>query len=116
MNYLSNDSHERITVLMRTMNFTSSAPQAHSTMLASVPIILLLGIQTGLISKRKVGSKQDMAEYKTITERTLVMVKAIDKKLKDRRLMRSLEKFVGGRPYRGDLRLLQRTMYEFLSL
>ncbi|GJT02873.1 hypothetical protein Tco_0824042 [Tanacetum coccineum] len=35
---------------------------------------------------------------------------AIDKKLRDRRLMRSLEKFVGGRPYGGDLRLLQRTI------
>ncbi|GKE98837.1 hypothetical protein Tco_0022188, partial [Tanacetum coccineum] len=34
----------------------------------------------------------------------------IDNFLKERRLMRSLEKFVGGRPYRGDLRLLQRTI------
>ncbi|GJS21901.1 hypothetical protein Tco_0450533 [Tanacetum coccineum] len=36
-------------------------------------------------------------------QRARVMIKAIDKKLIDRRLMRSLEKFVGGRPYRGDL-------------
>ncbi|GJX50116.1 retrovirus-related pol polyprotein from transposon TNT 1-94 [Tanacetum coccineum] len=34
----------------------------------------------------------------------------IDNLLKERRLMRSLEKFVGGRPYGGDLRLLQRTI------
>ncbi|GJU72882.1 hypothetical protein Tco_1264287 [Tanacetum coccineum] len=38
------------------------------------------------------------------------MIKAIDKKLKTRRIMRSLEKFVGERPYEGDLRLLQRTI------
>ncbi|GKD39552.1 hypothetical protein Tco_1259759 [Tanacetum coccineum] len=30
--------------------------------------------------------------------------------LKTRRIMRSLERFVGGRPYGGDLRLLQRTI------
>ncbi|GKB20972.1 hypothetical protein Tco_0854895 [Tanacetum coccineum] len=42
--------------------------------------------------------------------RARVMINAIDKKLRDRRLMRSLEKFVGGRPYGEDLRLLQRTI------
>ncbi|GJT10573.1 hypothetical protein Tco_0857615 [Tanacetum coccineum] len=60
------------------------------------------GIQMEYLPKRK-WSKQDK-------QRARVMIKAIDKKLKDRRLMRSLEKFVGGRPYRGDLRLLQRTI------
>ncbi|GJV63392.1 hypothetical protein Tco_1474220 [Tanacetum coccineum] len=60
------------------------------------------GIQMEYLPKRK-WSKQDK-------QRAWVMIKAIDKKLKDRRLMRSLEKFVGGRPYRGDLRLLQRTI------
>ncbi|GJS59072.1 hypothetical protein Tco_0653856 [Tanacetum coccineum] len=38
------------------------------------------------------------------------MIQAIDKRLQTRRIMRSLEKFVGGRPYGGDLRLLQRTI------
>ncbi|GKA65931.1 hypothetical protein Tco_0765638 [Tanacetum coccineum] len=37
--------------------------------------------------------------------RARVMINAIDRKLRDRRLMRSLEKFVGGRPYGEDLRL-----------
>ncbi|GKA84035.1 hypothetical protein Tco_0805630, partial [Tanacetum coccineum] len=60
------------------------------------------GIQMKYLPKRK-WSKQDK-------QRARVMIKAIDKKLKDRRLMRSLEKFVGGRPYRGDLQLLQRTI------
>ncbi|GJS12739.1 hypothetical protein Tco_0407211 [Tanacetum coccineum] len=59
-------------------------------------------IQMEYFPKRK-WSKQDK-------QRAWVMIKAIDKKLKDRRLIQSLEKFVGGRPYRGDLRLLQRTI------
>ncbi|GJU19982.1 hypothetical protein Tco_1153324 [Tanacetum coccineum] len=48
------------------------------------------GIQMKYLPKRK-WSKQDK-------QRARVMIKAIDKKLKDRRLMRSLEKFVSGRP------------------
>ncbi|GJZ89699.1 hypothetical protein Tco_0661481 [Tanacetum coccineum] len=43
-------------------------------------------------------------------ERAAAMIQAIDKQLKSRRIMRSLEIFVGGRPYGGDLRLLQRTI------
>ncbi|GJV19524.1 hypothetical protein Tco_1368544 [Tanacetum coccineum] len=43
-------------------------------------------------------------------KRANIMIKAIDKQLKERRLMRSLEKFVGGRHYETDLRLLQRTI------
>ncbi|GKE94717.1 hypothetical protein Tco_1579572, partial [Tanacetum coccineum] len=38
------------------------------------------------------------------------MIQEINKQLKTRRIMRSLEKFVGGRPYEGDFRLLQRTI------
>ncbi|GKD62242.1 hypothetical protein Tco_1299751 [Tanacetum coccineum] len=60
------------------------------------------GIQMEYLPKRK-WTKQDK-------QRARVMIKAIDKKLKYMRLMRSLEKFIGGRPYRGDLRLLQRTI------
>ncbi|GKC55279.1 hypothetical protein Tco_1078024, partial [Tanacetum coccineum] len=40
-------------------------------------------------------------------KRANIMIKAIDKQLKERRLMRSLKKFVGGRHYGTDLRLLQ---------
>ncbi|GJR78139.1 hypothetical protein Tco_0148924 [Tanacetum coccineum] len=40
-------------------------------------------------------------------KRANIMIKAINKQLKERRLMRSLEKFVGGRHYGTDLRLLQ---------
>ncbi|GKA94950.1 hypothetical protein Tco_0816988 [Tanacetum coccineum] len=42
--------------------------------------------------------------------RSCIVVKEIDHQLRERRLMRSLEKFVGGRHYGEDLRLLQRTI------
>nr|GEV39242.1 hypothetical protein [Tanacetum cinerariifolium] len=47
---------------------------------------------------------------KSDKERAVVMIQAIDKQLKTRRIMRSLEKFVGGRLYEGDFRMLQRTI------
>nr|GFC86507.1 hypothetical protein [Tanacetum cinerariifolium] len=43
-------------------------------------------------------------------DRAAAMIQAIEKMLKSRRIMRSLEKFVGGRLYEGDLRMLQRTI------
>ncbi|GKC09148.1 hypothetical protein Tco_1000758 [Tanacetum coccineum] len=43
-------------------------------------------------------------------ERAGAMIQAIDRQLRNRRLMRSLEKFIGGRLYGGDLRLLERTI------
>ncbi|GJV96682.1 hypothetical protein Tco_1548259 [Tanacetum coccineum] len=43
-------------------------------------------------------------------QRSRIMIKAIDKLMLERRLMRSLEKFVGGRDYEEDFRLLERTI------
>nr|GFB31945.1 hypothetical protein [Tanacetum cinerariifolium]GFB41979.1 hypothetical protein [Tanacetum cinerariifolium] len=43
-------------------------------------------------------------------KRSCIMIKALDKLLFERRLMHNLEKFVGGRDYRNDLRLLERTI------
>nr|GEW16350.1 hypothetical protein [Tanacetum cinerariifolium] len=42
-------------------------------------------------------------------DRADTMIQAIDKMLKTRRIMRSLERFVGERQYEGDFRMLQRT-------
>ncbi|GJV29289.1 hypothetical protein Tco_1385737 [Tanacetum coccineum] len=42
--------------------------------------------------------------------RARIMIKEIEKQLTERRIFRSLEKFVGGREYGNDLRLLQRTI------
>ncbi|GJS06291.1 hypothetical protein Tco_0363087 [Tanacetum coccineum] len=43
-------------------------------------------------------------------ERAGAMIQAIDRQLRNIRLMRSLEKFIGRRLYGGDLRLLERTI------
>ncbi|GJX72716.1 hypothetical protein Tco_0309887 [Tanacetum coccineum] len=43
-------------------------------------------------------------------KRSRIMIKMIDQKLFERRLMRNLEKFVGERDYRNDLRLLEQTI------
>nr|GEW04831.1 hypothetical protein [Tanacetum cinerariifolium] len=43
-------------------------------------------------------------------ERAAAMIQAIDKQLNTRRIMQSLEKFVGRRLYEGDFRMLQRTI------
>nr|GEZ94287.1 hypothetical protein [Tanacetum cinerariifolium] len=43
-------------------------------------------------------------------KRSRIMINDIDHQLLDRRLIRSLEKFVGGREYGEDLRMLQRTI------
>ncbi|GKD38903.1 hypothetical protein Tco_1259110 [Tanacetum coccineum] len=43
-------------------------------------------------------------------KRSRIMIKDIDHQLLDRRLMRNFEKFVAGRYYGEDLRLLQRTI------
>ncbi|GJW82752.1 hypothetical protein Tco_0155897 [Tanacetum coccineum] len=43
-------------------------------------------------------------------KRSRIMIKAIDKLQLKRRLMRSLEKFIGGRDYGTDLRLLEQTI------
>nr|GEV62264.1 hypothetical protein [Tanacetum cinerariifolium] len=47
---------------------------------------------------------------KSDKERATAMIQAIDKQLKTRRIMRSLKRFVGGRLYEEDFRMLQRTI------
>nr|GEX48083.1 hypothetical protein [Tanacetum cinerariifolium] len=47
---------------------------------------------------------------KSDKNRAASMIQAIDKRLNTRRIMRSLERFVGGRLYEGDFRMLQRTI------
>nr|GEW91199.1 hypothetical protein [Tanacetum cinerariifolium] len=47
---------------------------------------------------------------KSDKERAAAMIQAIDKQLKTRRIMRSLKKFIGGRLYKGDFRMLQWTI------
>nr|GEX60972.1 hypothetical protein [Tanacetum cinerariifolium] len=47
---------------------------------------------------------------KTNKDRAASMIQAIDKQLKTRRIMKSLERFVGGRLYEGNFKMLQRTI------
>nr|GEV00270.1 hypothetical protein [Tanacetum cinerariifolium] len=47
---------------------------------------------------------------KSDKDRAAAMIQAIDKQPKTRRIMRSLERFVGGKLYEGDFRMLQRTI------
>nr|GEU77871.1 retrovirus-related Pol polyprotein from transposon TNT 1-94 [Tanacetum cinerariifolium] len=47
---------------------------------------------------------------KSDKDRAVAMIQAIDKRIKTRRIMRSLERFVGGRLYEGDFKILQRTI------
>nr|GEZ34300.1 hypothetical protein [Tanacetum cinerariifolium] len=47
---------------------------------------------------------------KSDKDRAAAMIQAFDKRLKTMRIMRSLERFVGGRLYEGDFRMLQRTI------
>ncbi|GKF26813.1 hypothetical protein Tco_0082707, partial [Tanacetum coccineum] len=73
----------------------------------------LTGLRTSLddITKNIRMEYLPQRRWSTLKKKiTNIMIKAIDKKLKERRMMRSLEKFVGGRDYGTDLRLLQRTI------
>nr|GEY30462.1 retrovirus-related Pol polyprotein from transposon TNT 1-94 [Tanacetum cinerariifolium] len=47
---------------------------------------------------------------KSEKDRATAIIQAIDKRLKTKRIMRRLERFVGGRLYGGDYRMLQRTI------
>nr|GEY22003.1 integrase, catalytic region, zinc finger, CCHC-type, peptidase aspartic, catalytic [Tanacetum cinerariifolium] len=47
---------------------------------------------------------------KSDKDREASMIQAIDKRLKTKRIVRSLKSFVGGRLYEGDFRMLQRTI------
>ncbi|GKD71073.1 hypothetical protein Tco_1325163 [Tanacetum coccineum] len=73
----------------------------------------LTGIQTLLDDITKSIRMEYLQKRRWSTlekKRANSMIKAIDKQLKERRMMKSLEKFVGGRHYGTDLRLLQRTI------
>ncbi|GJV37027.1 hypothetical protein Tco_1409504 [Tanacetum coccineum] len=63
-----------------------------------------------------IASSLEMGYFPKITwtkldrKRSRIMIKAIDQQLFERRLMRNLEKFVGGREYGDDFRLLEQTI------
>ncbi|GKD81006.1 hypothetical protein Tco_1347845, partial [Tanacetum coccineum] len=94
------DQFDRIR-LMRTdelHKFSDGTPNDVSSALHDIAS----GIRMKYLPKRK-WSNSDK-------RRARVMVQDIDKQLFERRLMRNLEKFIGGREYGNDLRLLERTI------
>nr|GEY99736.1 hypothetical protein [Tanacetum cinerariifolium] len=73
---------------------------------------MLIDVRTALDNRLKGIRMQYLPQLiwrKSDKDRATVMIQAIDKRLK-RRIMRSLERFIGGRLYEGDIRILQRTI------
>nr|GEV08688.1 retrovirus-related Pol polyprotein from transposon TNT 1-94 [Tanacetum cinerariifolium] len=84
---------ERIKFLINKLGMRSFTPESLKQLADEVEELSLLGKKVEAIPKSAWTEKDQ-----------------IDNFLKERRLMRSLEKFVGGRLYEGDLRLLQKTI------
>ncbi|GKD74171.1 hypothetical protein Tco_1332453, partial [Tanacetum coccineum] len=66
-------------------------------------MLMNLGLGYNKAMKRRKWTATDQ-------KRTRIMIKDINQRLLERRIMRSLEKFVGGTDYETDYRLLQRTI------
>nr|GEY88657.1 hypothetical protein [Tanacetum cinerariifolium] len=73
----------------------------------------LIDVRTSLDDRLKGIRMQYLPQSiwrKSDKDRAASMIHAIDKRIKTRRIMRSLKRFVGGRLYEGDFRMLQRTI------
>nr|GEX98792.1 hypothetical protein [Tanacetum cinerariifolium] len=74
---------------------------------------MLIDVRTALDDRLKGIRMQYLPQSiwrKSDKDRVAALIQAIDKWLKTRKIMRSLERFVGGRLYEGDFRMLQRTI------
>nr|GFB26563.1 hypothetical protein [Tanacetum cinerariifolium] len=73
----------------------------------------LIDVRTNLDDRLKGIQMQYLPQSiwrKSNKDRAVAMIQAIDKRLKTRRIMRSLERFIGGRLYGRDFRMIQRTI------
>nr|GEX42878.1 hypothetical protein [Tanacetum cinerariifolium] len=73
----------------------------------------LTDVRTALDDRLKGIWMQYLAQSiwrKSDKDRAVAMIQDIDKRLKTKRIMRSLERFVGGRLYEGDFRMLERSI------
>ncbi|GJU64053.1 hypothetical protein Tco_1245888 [Tanacetum coccineum] len=95
--YENKDKKNRLMRIDELHKFTNGTPKKDEVRTASND--RLKGIRMEYLPQT-FWSQRDKANARA-------MIQAIDKRLKTRRIMRSLERFVGGRPYGGDLRLLQ---------
>ncbi|GJS43363.1 hypothetical protein Tco_0568406 [Tanacetum coccineum] len=74
--------------------------------LEEIEVLMARSIMFGLLYQRRLMRKWSNLDKKM----AWVLVQDIDKQLYQRRLMRNLEMFVGGRIYEKDLKLLERTI------
>ncbi|GJR99826.1 hypothetical protein Tco_0316335 [Tanacetum coccineum] len=102
--YLANKMQEAVDVAVQLKydRFREESTSANQQFLDS--------IDEGMKKIIKDQVKKEVSKVIPKIEKLVIEKLVIDKRLKTRRIMRSLEKFVGGRPYGGDLRLLQRTI------
>nr|GEV50215.1 hypothetical protein [Tanacetum cinerariifolium] len=73
----------------------------------------LTDVRTALDDRLKGNRMQYLPQSiwrKSVKYKAATMIQDIDKRLKTRRIMKSLERFIGGRLYEGDFRMLQRTI------
>nr|GEW63201.1 hypothetical protein [Tanacetum cinerariifolium] len=74
---------------------------------------MLTDVRTALDDRLKGIQMQYLPQLiwrKSDKDKAAAMIQAIDKSLKPRRIMRSLERFVGGRLHEKDFKMLQRTI------
>nr|GEY89622.1 hypothetical protein [Tanacetum cinerariifolium] len=90
-------------------------PDTYRSDLKSKEAYIVYSNPRGFIYQNK--DKQNRMMYlpqkiwrKSDKKRETTIIQSIDKQLKTRKIMRSLERFVGGRLYEGDFRMLQRTI------
>nr|GEV47548.1 hypothetical protein [Tanacetum cinerariifolium] len=93
-----------------TQGFRSQQASASEFALEEEPIDwTLTDVRTALDDRIKGIRMQYLPQSiwrKSDKDRAAAMIQAIDKRLKTRRIMRSLERYVGGRLYEGDFRML----------
>ncbi|GJX87647.1 hypothetical protein Tco_0339661 [Tanacetum coccineum] len=107
---MNNNKKVRFTDPITSSRNTIQKRTSTSNLASNKPMLSSTGVKPSTSASGSQPSGNTKKDKIQQTQSSTQKNKAIDKKLKYRRLMRSLEKFVGGRPYRGDLRLLQRTI------
>nr|GEW97588.1 hypothetical protein [Tanacetum cinerariifolium] len=74
---------------------------------------MLIDVRTALDDRLKGIRMRYLSQTiwrKSDKDRASAMIQAIDKRFKTKRIMKNLERFIGGRLYEGDFKMLQRTI------
>ncbi|GJT43572.1 hypothetical protein Tco_0952287 [Tanacetum coccineum] len=108
------DLQLRIESYQKKLNLTK--PRTQDVDMSRRPAYITLSNPQGVIYEDNLKRKRFMHAdelHNLDQQRTRIMIKSINQKLLDRRIMRSLEKFVGGREYGEDLDCFSR-QYDFV--